>query len=217
MANLLPVGGIIDKYIWDKDGNIICLGQYSINDNTICPLGPPDMPEGTVYDTYLRYLKDDISPKVYPITTKSCIMGGVGRGSTREVIDLSSFITNGYDGSINLINIGDHIKYYTIKIRKLSGVFTAGENVLSGSLPMQYRPAYPLVLKGYLGKNIDGGNNSTIADTFNKYVPYIAINGVLRLIINPRYEVNYNSENNSVESRPLIGTNLLTAFAVYVE
>ena len=99
MANLLPTGGVIDRYIWDKDGNVISLGQFDINDSTITPIAPPEMPEGTMYESYLRYLKDDISPKTYPITTKRCIMGGISRGSTREIIDLSSFISEAYEGS----------------------------------------------------------------------------------------------------------------------
>lgn len=212
MANLLPTGGVIDRYIWDKDGNVISLGQFDINDSTITPIAPPEMPEGTMYESYLRYLKDDISPKTYPITTKRCIMGGISRGSTREIIDLSSFISEAYEGSINLINIGDHIKYLTVVIRKITGNFVDGENVLTRNLPIQYRPTYPLVLKGYLTNTI-----TEAIDTVNKYTVYIALNGVLRLLTIPQYEVTYNGENQSVTTRPLIDSNSITAFAVYVE
>ena len=212
MANLLPTGGVIDRYIWDKDGNIISLGQFDINDSTITPIAPPGMPEDTMYESYLRYLKDDISPKTYPITTKRCIMGGISRGSTREIIDLSSFISEAYEGSINLINIGDHIKYLTVVIRKITGNFVDGENVLTRNLPIQYRPTYPLVLKGYLTNTI-----TEAIDTVNKYTVYIALNGVLRLLTIPQYEVTYNGENQSVTTRPLIDSNSITAFAVYVE
>ena len=212
MANLLPTGGVIDRYIWDKDGNIISLGQFDINDSTITPIAPPEMPEDTMYESYLRYLKDDISPKTYPITTKRCIMGGISRGSTREIIDLSSFISEAYEGSINLINIGDHIKYLTVVIRKITGNFVDGENVLTRNLPIQYRPTYPLVLKGYLTNTI-----TEAIDTVNKYTVYIALNGVLRLLTIPQYEVTYNGENQSVTTRPLIDSNSITAFAVYVE
>lgn len=212
MANLLPTGGVIDRYIWDKDGNVISLGQFDINDSTITPIAPPEMPEGTMYESYLRYLKDDISPKTYPITTKRCIMGGISRGSTREIIDLSSFISEAYEGSINLINIGDHIKYLTVVIRKITGNFVDGENVLTRNLPIQYRPTYPLVLKGYLTNTI-----TEAIDTVNKYTVYIALNGVLRLLTIPQYEVTYNGENQSVTTRPLIDSNSITAFALYVE
>ena len=212
MANLLPTGGVIDRYIWDKDGNVISLGQFDINDSTITPIAPPEMPEGTMYESYLRYLKDDISPKTYPITTKRCIMGGISRGSTREIIDLSSFISEAYEGSINLINIGDHIKYLTVVIRKITGNFVDGENVLTRNLPIQYRPTYPLVLKGYLTNTI-----TEAIDTVNKYTVYIALNGVLRLLTISQYEVTYNGENQSVITRPLIDSNSITAFAVYVE
>lgn len=212
MANLLPTGGVIDRYIWDKDGNVISLGQFDINDSTITPIAPPEMPEGTMYESYLRYLKDDINPKTYPITTKRCIMGGISRGSTREIIDLSSFISEAYEGSINLINIGDHIKYLTVVIRKITGNFVDGENVLTRNLPIQYRPTYPLVLKGYLTNTI-----TEAIDTVNKYTVYIALNGVLRLLTIPQYEVTYNGENQSVTTRPLIDSNSITAFAVYVE
>lgn len=212
MANLLPTGGVIDRYIWDKDGNVISLGQFDINDSTITPIAPPEMPEGTMYESYLRYLKDDISPKTYPITTKRCIMGGISRGSTREIIDLSSFISEAYEGSINIINIGDHIKYLTVVIRKITGNFVDGENVLTRNLPIQYRPTYPLVLKGYLTNTI-----TEAIDTVNKYTVYIALNGVLRLLTISQYEVTYNGENQSVITRPLIDSNSITAFAVYVE
>lgn len=209
MSDIISSSGVVDKYLWDADGNIICLGQFSINDSSIVPLAPPDIPAGT-YDTYLRYLKDDISPKTYPITTKSCIMGGVGRGSTREVNDLSGFISDGYTGSISLINIGDHIKYYTISIKKTSGLFSDGENVLSRNLPIQYRPIYPLVLKGFISKD-------NIVDMINKYTIYIAINGVLRLITNPLYNVTYSESDHTITKTSLLDVNTLTAFGVYVE
>lgn len=208
MSEIISSGGVVDKYIWDSDGNIICLGQFSIHDTSIVPIAPPEMP-GSSGDIYLRYLKDNISPKTYPITTKSCIMGGISRGSTREVIDLSNFISADYTGNINLINIADHIKYYTINIKKVSGRFTDGENVLTRNLPIQYRPIYPLVLKGFISK--DNGP----VDMINKYTIYIAINGVLRLITNPRYDISLN--NGTINKTSLMDANTLTAFAVYIE
>lgn len=150
-----------------------------------------------------KYLKDNLSNKFYPIITRDCLVGGIGRGSNRTVVDLSGYLKNGYSGEFTLKIMGDHIHYYSINITKDSGVFNSGENIISDAIPVIYYPSTDLVFTG-----------SISPDTTSKISLYISsVDGKIRLYVNDRKIIS----NNPLTITSNITANTVTGIAATIQ
>lgn len=151
----------------------------------------------------LKWLKDKASNKFYPIITRDCLIGGIGRGSKREVLDFSSYINTDYTGEFTLKIMAGHVKYYSIDISKIEGVFSPGDNILTGPIPVSYYPTIDLVF-----------TSSINPDTTSKISVYLSSSdGRLHLYINNRYTIT----NNPLTITPLITANNVTGVAPIIE
>lgn len=186
------------KFIEDSDGNVI-----RINNMPLSTANP--MPRADSSDVNLRWLKDDISGKFYPMTSKSFIIGGIGRGSSKEILDFSSYIDFKCDGGIfKLVTMGGHIKYYVLNLALTSGVFAAGDNILTNPLPVAYYPQKDMVF-----------TSNITPDETSKSTTYLSsTDGRIHCFIDPRYEILTEPKFAQI---PILTARQVTGVAAYIE
>lgn len=187
----------IDRFIMDEEGNVVDVGVYS--------LGAADpIPLANGAEVNLRWAKDNLSGKFYPITSKSYIIGGIGRGSSREVIDFGNYINANFSGSFKLISIGDHIKYFVLNVDRKTGVLQGGDNILVNALPVNYYPQKDLIFR-----------SSISPDTTSRITVYLgAADGIVHCFVDP---INSITLDPGLISTPVLSANNVTGLAVYLE
>lgn len=160
------------RFIEDADGNVVQIGAFLLgNDNA--------MPTSSTTEVNLRWLKDNVSGRFYPITSRSYILGGIGRGSSREVLDFSNYIANKYEGTYKLVTMGNHVKYYVLEVNIKTGTLSNGDNIITNALPVTYYPQKHLVFTG----SIDPDNTS-------KTTIYLsATDGRIHCYVDARHEI----------------------------
>lgn len=185
------------RYMEDADGNVIAIDKF--------PIGrAAPMPIADGAKQYFKYMKDGVSGKFYPYTTRSAIQGGIGRGSSREILDFGTYINDKFTGSFTRIIMGDHLKYYMLSLTKTAGNLLVGDNTLINQLPVTYMPPKDLVFR------------STISpDKTSRYSIYLsATDGRVHCFIKPTYNIITDPDFALV---PVLEANTITAFAAFIE
>lgn len=191
------MGDSIDRYITDEEGNVIAIGTYSLGTEAPAPLA-------SGAEVNLRWLKDNVSGRFYPIITKSVLIGGVGRGSSRTVIDFTNYMNNNYTGSFKLIAIGDHIKYFTLNAEKKTGTLQPGDNIITNAVPVNYYPQKDLVFRA-----------SITEDTTSRVTVYLsATDGRVHCFVDPKYII---SMDPTLTKTPVLTATKITGLASYLE
>lgn len=186
-----------DRYIMDSDGNVTSIGTYAIG-------GEPPSPTTVSTEINLKWLKDDISGKFYPITSRAFILGGIGRGSSKLITNFTNYISDNYEGIFNLIVIGDHIKYFNVKLKRKNGTLQAGDNILSNALPVNYYPQKHLVFR-----------SSISPDTTSFFTLYLSsVDGRLHCFIDPRYQISIDP---NLELSAILTAKEITGIAAFIE
>lgn len=193
------MGDSTERFIEDEGGNVIEVKPYVLGKDIPIPLS------SDVGDTVNRkFLKDNISGKFYPITFRSAILGGIGRGSSRDVIDFATYIHTNYEGVFKRTTMGNHLKYFTLSLTRKSGTLQVGDNILANNIPVTYMPEKDLVFRSMISP-----------DTASRYTVYLsATDGRVHCFVKPLYEVMMDP---MFALNPILKANEITGVAAYIE
>lgn len=185
------------RFIEDHNGNVIEVGKMALSSNN-------PMPIASTSDVNLRWLKDNVSGRFYPITSRSFILGGIGRGSSREIIDFVTYINSKYEGVFKLVTMAGHVKYYVLDLTIKTGTFAPGDNILTNPIPVIYYPQKHLVFESNISP-----------DETSKITVYLsATDGRVHCFIDPRYEVLVDP---GFGLNPILYAKQVTGVAAFIE